>query len=73
MKKLLTLLLALGFTFAFVACENKTQTEEAEDTTEEVVEEAGEDVEEAAEEVEENVEEGAEEVTEEVDSVENAE
>lgn len=82
MKKLLTLILALGFTFAFVACENKPQTEEAE-TTEEVVEEAGEDMEEAAEEVEEgaeeaaedveeSIEEGAEEVEEEVDTVENA-
>ncbi len=70
MKKLLTLLLAFGFTFAFVACGNTAKTEES--ATEEVVEETTEAtetaVEEVAEETEEAVEE-VEEVTEEADSV----
>lgn len=73
MKKLLTLLLALGFTFGFIACDNKAKTEDAENSTEEVVEEAGESMEEAAEEVEEEVEEAGDQMEEEVDSLDNAE
>lgn len=72
MKKLLTLLLAVGFSLAFVACggntakEEATTTEAVEETAEEAVEEMEEATEEvieeadsAATEVEEAVEEGA--------------
>lgn len=79
MKKLLTLLFALAFTFAFYACNNSAKTEESNDTQEVVeqagdnVEEAGEEVEEAADEVEENAEEAGDQVEDEVDSASNVE
>ncbi len=64
MKKLLTLLLAFGFTLAFVACSNTAKTGET--AVEEAVEETAETTEEAVEEVTEEVEGTTEEVTEEV-------
>ena len=64
MKKLLTLLLAFGFTLAFVACSNTAKTGET--AVEEAVEETAETTDEAVEEVAEEAEGTTEEVTEEV-------
>lgn len=76
MKKLFTLFLLGAFTLAVVACDNKSEKEEAKDqieeSTEEVkdaVEDAGEEIEEAAEEVGEGTEEVVEEGEEEVEEV----
>ena len=70
MKKLFSLLLALMFTVAFVACGGGAKTEEG--AAEEVVEEATEATEEVVEEVEETTEEAVEEMEEAADSVEVA-
>jgi ABC-type enterochelin transport system substrate-binding protein len=65
MKKLLTLLLAVGFSLAFVACGNQAKEEAATEATEEMTEATEEMTEEAPAE-----EAPAEEMTEEADSTE---
>lgn len=72
MKKLLTLMLAAGFMFGFVACGGNQASEDAstEDATE-MVEEAAEDTEEAVEEVTDEAEEAVEEVEEEMEEADS--
>jgi uncharacterized protein YoxC len=80
MKKLFTLFLLGAFTLAVVACDNKSEKEEAKDQIEESTEEMGdavedavEEVDDATEEVTEEVEENVEEATEEVEEVKTIE
>lgn len=69
MKKLLTLMLVVGFLFAFTACENKSTAEKVEDAVEEAADDVEDAVEDAVDETTDAVEEAAEEVEAEVDSI----
>lgn len=59
MKKLFTLFTIAAFTFAVVACETKSEKEEASDAIEEAAEETGDAIEESAEETKEEINEAA--------------
>ncbi len=61
MKKLFTMFMLAAFTFAVVACDNKSEKEEASEQIEESTEAIGEEIEEATEEIGDAIEKSAQE------------
>lgn len=59
MKKLFTMFMIAAFTFAVVACDNKSEKEEASESIEEATEDTGDAIEESAEETKEEINEAA--------------